>query len=109
MKLPNGEHAIVEIEKLRTYCLNPHHPRGRHKARVFASVGILQRDAEMLRDALIKAAHQSEAVPGAPSPYGERYIVDLQVHCSGTTVIVRSAWIVRHGEDKPRLTTCYVL
>lgn len=38
MRLPGGEHAVVEIKKLRGYCLNPLHPRGRHKARVFSSV-----------------------------------------------------------------------
>jgi len=30
MKLPNGEQAVVAIEKLRDYCLNPYHHRGRH-------------------------------------------------------------------------------
>ncbi len=37
MKLPNGGRAVVEIAKLRDYCLNPAHPRGRHNARVFAA------------------------------------------------------------------------
>jgi len=35
--LPGGAGAIVEISKLRDYCLDPHHRRGRHKARVFLS------------------------------------------------------------------------
>ena len=35
MKLPNADRAVVEIEKLRDYCLSSSHPRGRHKARVF--------------------------------------------------------------------------
>jgi hypothetical protein len=38
MKLPNAESAIIAIEKLRNYCLDPEHPRGKHKARVFSSV-----------------------------------------------------------------------
>lgn len=37
MKLPNGQAAVVEIEKFREYCLSSDHPRGRHKARVFLS------------------------------------------------------------------------
>jgi hypothetical protein len=49
MKLPNGDHAIVEIRKLLEYCLNSQHPRGRNKARVFASFGIREADAEELR------------------------------------------------------------
>lgn len=32
MKLPNAENAFVDIEKLRGYCLNLSHPRGKHKA-----------------------------------------------------------------------------
>jgi hypothetical protein len=42
MKLPNGEHAVVDSAKLREYCLNPHHARGRHKARVFASIAFIR-------------------------------------------------------------------
>jgi hypothetical protein len=38
MKLPNGDQAVVDIAKLRDYCLNKDHLRGRHKARVFAAV-----------------------------------------------------------------------
>ena len=70
--LPHGERAIVELRKLEEYCLNPHHPRGRHKARVFASVGVGQGDAQVLREALLAAARDAEAQPGAASPYGRR-------------------------------------
>lgn len=35
MKLPNAENAVVSIEKLRDYSLNPNHPEGKHKARAF--------------------------------------------------------------------------
>ena len=53
MKLPNGDRAIVDIAKLRDYCLNPEHPRGKHKARVFAAaLGFTVDDAEKLRAAL---------------------------------------------------------
>ena len=53
MKLPGGELAVVEIAKLRDYCLNPSHPPGRHKARVFtAALNLGQADAEFLRPLL---------------------------------------------------------
>ncbi len=35
MKIPNAELAIVDIRKLRDYCLNPVHDEGNHKARLF--------------------------------------------------------------------------
>jgi len=106
MKLPNGEQAIVDDRKLRDYCLNQQHLRGRHKARVLAAAGILQADAEELKTALIAAANSAEARPGNASPYGQRYIVDFDLVRQGRTVRVRSAWIVRSGEDLPRLTSC---
>ncbi len=37
MKMPGGNVAIVSHQKLTGYCLNPEHPRGEHKARVFAT------------------------------------------------------------------------
>jgi hypothetical protein len=109
MKLPNGERAIVEDRKLQDYCLNPNHPRGRNKARVFASVGIGQADVGVLRKALFAAATSAEALPGAASPYGQRYIVDFDLVRQAKTVRVRSMWIVRVGEDLPRLTSCFAL
>ncbi|MBW4596036.1 MAG: hypothetical protein KME46_24830 [Brasilonema angustatum HA4187-MV1] len=38
MKLPNPEQAVIDRQKLSGYCLNPEHPEGRHKARLFKSV-----------------------------------------------------------------------
>ena len=109
MKLPNGALAIVDIQKLRVYYLNPHHPRGRNKARVFASVGIREADAEELRTALLAAARNAEALPGVVNSYGQRYIVDFDLVRQGRTVRIRSTWIVLTGEDLPRLTSCYLL
>ena len=109
MKLPNGERAVVDRRKLEEYCLNPHHPRGRNKARVFSSVGIGPADAEVLQEALLAAARNAEAVRGGPSAYGQRYMVDFDLIRRTRTVKVRSTWIVRTEEDLPRLTSCYVL
>src|SRR6266852_108744 len=109
MKLPNGERAIVDRRKLQEYCLNTDHPRGRSKARVFASVRIRQTDAEVLREALLGVARNGDAIPGTANRYGQRYIVDFDLHRQARTVRVRSTWIVRIGEDLPRLTSCYVL
>jgi hypothetical protein len=40
MRLPNGERAIVDIRKLREYCLNPLHLRGHNKARAYAMAAL---------------------------------------------------------------------
>jgi len=109
MRLPNGDHAAVDVRKLLDYRLNLRHPRGRNKARVFASVGIRKTDAEWLRAALLAAARDNEAQLGAANVYGQRYIVDFDLARRDRAVRIRSAWIVRAGDDLPRLTSCYVL
>jgi hypothetical protein len=110
VKLPNPERAVVDIEKLLHYCLNPAHPRGRHKARQFASaLGITLKNAQALRSALLTAALEEEALPIHDDDYGFRYVVDFRLRSSSGEATVRSGWIVRTGENFPRLTTCYVL
>ena len=112
MRLPNAENAVLDIAKLRDYCLNPNHPEGKHKARVFlAKLGIRQNNAEDLRNAILEGVLLAEAIEQAPSAFGRRFVVDLAVSRSEgvilATAIVRTAWIIREGEDFPRLTTCF--
>lgn len=54
MLIPNAERAVADIRKLRDYCLNPLHDEGKHKARLFAAVGITADEAEDLRDILLR-------------------------------------------------------
>ena len=108
--LPNGDRAIVDIRKLADYCLNPSHPRGRHKARVFRQAGGLQQDdAAWLRDALLEAAPAGEAVAVATDPWGTHWRLDVTIRRHRKSAVVRTIWIVRTGEDLPRLVTCWVL
>ncbi len=110
MKLPNAHTAVVSMRKLREYCLAASHPRGKHKARVFAAaLGLTVPDAAKLRRALLRAALVNEAQPAEADHYGQRYVVDLVMKHSGREATIRSAWIVRQGEDAPRFTSCYVL
>jgi hypothetical protein len=65
MIIPNAELAIIDIRKLRDYCLNPLHDEGKHKARLFAaSVGMTETDAEALRQILLKAIKTESAIIG---------------------------------------------
>ncbi|MBM3853463.1 MAG: hypothetical protein FJ399_09935 [Verrucomicrobia bacterium] len=110
MKLPNANQAVVDIRKLRDYCLNPASPRGQTKARVFASaLGLRRSDAEELRTQLLRAATERECEPGETDAFGQRYTLDFVVATRSGRAWVRSGWIVRTGEDFPRLTTCYVI
>jgi hypothetical protein len=110
MKLPNGERAIVPLEKLRDYCLNPGHRVGSHKAHVFESVlGLTAVHAEELQQRLISVARTGDAVAGIQNDYGQRYIVDFEMTTAIGTAVVRSTWIILTGGDVPRLTSCYIL
>jgi hypothetical protein len=110
MKLPNADRAVVEIEKLRDYCLSSSHPRGRHKARVFiTALGIAADDAQELKQAMLSAITSEEALPTEHDEYGQRSVVDFSMRRQGKEAVVRSSWIIRSTEDFPRLTSCYVL
>ena len=110
MKLPNSDRAIVDIAKLRDYCLSTTHNRGRHKARVFAAaLGLTADDAEQLQTALLTAAQSYEATPTEETAFGQLYVLDLPIIGPAGQAIIRSSWIVRYCEDFPRLTSCYVL
>jgi hypothetical protein len=41
--------------------------------------------------------------------YGRRYTMDAHVVLGSRGTIVRRAWIIKTGEDFPRLVSCYVL
>ena len=110
MKLPNGDRAVVEIAKLRDYCLNPEHPRGKHKARVFAAaLGLTADQAETLRDELLQAARTTDASATDRDEFGQRYVLEFMMSGPAGQANVRSTWIVRTDEDFPRLTSSYVL
>ena len=109
MKLPGGDEAIVELEKLTGYCMNAEHSRGKHKARVFESVlGFSAANAQELRRALLEAAATDDAIPGLTDRYGSRCVIDFSIDGPAGGATSRSLWILRQGEHTPRLTSCYV-
>lgn len=110
MKIPNSGNAVIDIAKIRDYCLNPDHSVGKHKAYVFQSaLNLTVEDADMLRDILLEGVIQEEAVFGEQDEYGQRYTVDITVTIGDKQAQVRSGWIIRADENFPRLTTCFVL
>ena len=111
MFLPNGARAVVEVAKLAHYCLDPSHPRGRHKARAFtARLGLTREHAFLLRSALLHAASVADTVIlGRVDSFGARYVLDFVLTGPKGPGILRSIWIVKAGEDFPRLVSCYLL
>jgi hypothetical protein len=110
MKLPNSDRAIVELGKLTDYSLNPEHPSGRHKARVFrAALGLGVENAAYLRDVLLEMVRTHDATAQDPNDYGNRYVIDFELETFVGKARVRSAWIIRNDENFPRLTSCFVI
>jgi len=110
MKLPNGSRCDLGA-KLEDYSLNPTHREGRHKARVFEAVlGITLTNAELLRAAILSAAATSdEAEARGDNGFGEVFNLRFAITTRRGSATVLTGWIVRHNEDFPRLTTCYII
>jgi hypothetical protein len=109
VRLPDAERAVVPVAKLRDYSLNPAHPEGKHKARVFRSaLGLTTADAELLRRMILDAILSYEAVEQPPNAFGRRFVVDFNVPGVRGQVTIRSTWLIRNDEDFPRLTSCFI-
>jgi hypothetical protein len=105
-RLPYGALAIVDITKIESYCLSPCHPRGRHKARVFQKVlGLRQEDAGWLRDALLAAAERDDATCMSSDAWGDQWRLDTIVTRHGRSGVVRTIWIIRTNEFRPRFVS----
>ena len=109
MKLPHGDRALVEDAKLRDYVLNPRHPIGRHHAALFERLlGIHLGNAEILKDALLRAAVDEDVTHEVVTPYGRKFEMPFLLPGPVGARRVLSVWIVDQGRDRPRLVTCYV-
>ena len=108
-RLPNAEIAVIPVEKLRDYSLNPAHPIGKHKARVFESVlGLTAKDFLILLDAINSAILTHPAQKTRLDEFGQRYQVEFELEHKGGKAVVLTAWIIETDDFQPRLTSCYI-
>jgi len=108
--LRNARRAIIDERKLMAYVLNPAHPRGRDKARLFKSaLGYDRASCGRLIEQIRHAILQHEAVSVRQDRYGRHYRVDLLLEGPRGTARVRTGWLYDRGSDVPRLTTAFVL
>jgi len=108
--LPNFSSAIISDEKLLSYSLNPDHPRGGNKAKVFASaLGFTLENAEQLKSEILRLLPTIHAVEREKNQYGQSFSVDIPMTGPTGSAIVRTGWIVDSGEEFPRLVSTYVL
>jgi hypothetical protein len=108
MKLPNADRAIIPIEKLVGYCLNPEHPKGKHKARVFQSaLGITRENVDYLYDLVRQAAIAGEVVQERSTPFGQEFKVDWTVP-GFDQVRLRTLWIIASESTIPQLVSAFI-
>jgi hypothetical protein len=109
-RLPYADRALADLRKLADYCLDPTHSRGRHKARVFrTTLGIGRDDAPWLQKEILDAPTNLEAIELARDVHGTRWRVDIPLARQASHAVIRTVWILKTGEDTPRLVTCWVL
>ena len=91
MPLPNSDQAVVDMQKLTNYCLNPAHSDEQHKAYVFQSALRIELEhAVELRDALLQAVKNYDAVPGKSNRHGQKYVIDFPMTRFEKLAVVRS-------------------
>jgi Domain of unknown function (DUF6883) len=72
--------------------------------------GIVAENGEVLRQAILSAAENSDdAELLGNNGHGEVYILRFPVETRRGSATVLTVWIIRDGEDFPRLITCYIL
>lgn len=110
MKLNSFNHPYIPDDKLLDYCLNPSHPDGKHKARVFKSaLNINQTNFELLKTSIIREIKNVNVNLLEQNDFGSLYYADLIITNDKLSAIVRTCWIIKIDEDFPRLTSCFVI
>lgn len=101
----------IDPAKFTTYALNLNHPKGKHKARVFAAgLGYTAENYQPLLHQIEIQALEAEAQAKHVDQYGQHLQVDLTI--TGATdqeAIVRTGWLVAPKSEVASLTTLYVL
>jgi hypothetical protein len=107
-KVPNADRALIPMEKLLDYCLNPEHPRGKDKAYVFASVLGLTRDKAIdLADLVRPAAVYGDVTKEENTAFGRYYRLDWTIPAT-SGVGLRTLWEIASGEETPRLISVFI-
>lgn len=107
--IPNHRIAEIDPRKLLDYALNPDHEIGKNKARRFkAALGFDRQNADLLMQAILQGVGKSDAAYVGTTRYGKVFTIDMPLTGPGGRAIVRTTWIIKNGEDVPRLSSLYV-
>ncbi|WP_420998529.1 DUF6883 domain-containing protein [Cupriavidus sp. 30B13] len=107
--LLGANRAVIDPRKLTEYALNPEHPVGGNKARVFESaMGFTKSNAEDLMQQLRQGVMSNTPIAGKVDQFGSRFTVDIPVTGPIGNGTFRSGWIYKPGSNVPELTTIFV-
>jgi nicotinamidase-related amidase len=109
LPLPGADRAIIDRRKVTDYALNPEHPVGGNKAKVFESaLGFKKDNADDLIAQLKSGVKNNPAIEGKLDQFGQRYTMDIPVSGPTGSGVVRTGWIYKVGSYVPELTTLFV-
>jgi hypothetical protein len=107
-RLPRASLAFVEPAKLTEYLLNPDHPVGGDKATFLARFGFRLDAWQVLEAALLAHARAGLLIGERDTLYGHHYTIEGPLLTpDGRNPIVRTAWMVALGEQRPRFVTAH--
>jgi hypothetical protein len=108
MILPNAASAHIPLAKLTEYLLMLAHPDGGSKAHVFYSHGYDPSNVEELESALLDLARTGSRTGTRRTVGGINHtVVGALDTPRGTTLWVRTVWVVEDGDSRPRFVTAY--
>ncbi|MBI4825052.1 MAG: hypothetical protein HY807_01330 [Nitrospirae bacterium] len=108
MKLPDKENAYVPLSKLLNYLLSETHPIGKSKSKYLRSFGFNETNINLLKYQLTAIAQSEEVKEGISSPHGVKYIIDGFIKTpEGSSINMRTVWIIDKGKTHPRFVTAY--
>nr|WP_163504084.1 DUF637 domain-containing protein [Halomonas socia] len=107
--LVGANRAVIDPRKFTEYALNPQHPVGGSKARVFESaLGFTRNNADDLMQQVRQGVMENTPIPGKVDQFGERFTVDIPVTGPAGSGVVRTGWIYKSGSAAPEMTTIFV-
>jgi hypothetical protein len=88
--------------------LSETHAVGKSKAKFFRAFGFDETNVAALEQGLLSIAQVEAPVEVVQSPYGTKYIIDGFLETpSGTSVKVRTVWVVEARGARPCFVTAY--
>lgn len=108
--LSNARKAKMPKSKIVDYALNPDHPTGKHKAKVFESaLGYNKDNYKSLIKQIKQNVGKYKATQVGQNEHGVLYQVIMPIKGpNGKTKDVVTGWIIKNGDYYPSLTTLYV-